>query len=179
MKTGMTYLMAGLLGLFLIGGEASAQSLRDVATAAARVDRTDADAVREVQTGLRDLGFYSGPIDGVFGPMTYAAAVAAVEAVNAEVAAIQEARAQSMAAALANDNDGPSDGDQGGFGLAGAGGVSGPEFGGAVPSPVSGDSGGSMASVSVGSGGETATASDGLGAAAGVGEVGSAVGADD
>ena len=159
MKTRMTFLMAGLMGLFLIAGEASAQSLRDVATAAARVDRSDPDAVREVQIGLRDLGFYEGPIDGIFGQMTYAAAVAAVEAVNAEVAAIQEARTQSLAASVANADDGPSDAERGaassGFDLAGdpSADAPAPSFGGPAPEgPTPSTGSGSVESVSVGGG---------------------------
>jgi len=165
-KTGMTFLMAGLMGLFLITGEASAQSLRDVATSAARVDRTDADAVREVQIGLRDLGFYQGPIDGVFGQLTYAAAVAAVEAVNAEVASTQAARTQSLSASLTSVDDGPSETDRGegagGFDLASNPPADTPSQ--AAPTPVSGS--GSVESSSVGGAGSPAA--EGSAGAAGV-----------
>jgi peptidoglycan hydrolase-like protein with peptidoglycan-binding domain len=59
---------------------AAGQSLGGIARTAATVDRTDREAVRSLQMGLRDLGFYSGPIDGIFGTRTYRAAVAAVAA---------------------------------------------------------------------------------------------------
>ena len=38
------------------------------------------EAVRAVQLALQELGFYAGPVDGVFGQLTYEAAVAAVRA---------------------------------------------------------------------------------------------------
>lgn len=77
-------LSAGIIGLFLLGGAAEAQSLRDVATTAARVDRTDQDSVRAVQIQLQEFGYYLGPIDGIFGQQTFNAAVAAVRDVNLE-----------------------------------------------------------------------------------------------
>ena len=67
-------LMAGLLGLTIAGGPAAAQSVVEVATVAARVDRSDPEAVRAVQLALQELGFYAGPVDGVFGQQTYEAA---------------------------------------------------------------------------------------------------------
>jgi peptidoglycan hydrolase-like protein with peptidoglycan-binding domain len=102
----VTFFYVGVMSLFLMGAELSAQSLREVATAAARVDRSDTEAVREVQIGLRDLGFYEGPIDGIFGRMTYEAAVAAVEAVNAEVAMIEAARVSGTSLSPSEGGDG-------------------------------------------------------------------------
>jgi len=134
MKIGMTFLAAALMGLFMLGGEAHAQSLRDVATAAALVDRSDADAVREVQIGLRDLGFYTGPIDGIFGQMTYTAAVAAVEAVNAEVAAIQQDQGQILTTTIRILDDGSSDRETSSFDLAQGSSDPTPELDAAPPS---------------------------------------------
>jgi len=108
----MRLIASGLLIFALMGFEANAQSLREIATAAARVDRSDPDAVRAIQVQLQELGYYQGPVDGIFGRQTFDAAVAAVDAVNAEVAILQEERAarlRAAAAAVQNSSDG-SDG---------------------------------------------------------------------
>lgn len=89
-------LLAGLLGAAFAAAPVSAQSVIEVATAAARVDRSDPDAVRAVQLDLQLLGFYAGPIDGIFGRLTYEAAVAAVAAANAEIEAESAARAAAL-----------------------------------------------------------------------------------
>ena len=120
---------AGLIGALLSAGPVWAQtlSLFDVAMSGARVDRSDRDAVMSVQRDLRTLGFYDGPIDGVFGPLTYAAAVAAVEAANQETFARQEqaraaqARARAMAMNDGGGGDGPSAAAPGPVGPAGGG----------------------------------------------------------
>jgi lysozyme family protein len=126
-------LQAGLFGVLLSAAPGSAQtlSLFDVAMSGARVDRSDHEAVQAVQRDLTTLGFYTGPIDGVFGPLTYAAAVAAVEAANQETFARQEqaraAQTHTMTMAMndGGDGDGPSAAAPGPASPAGDGGSSG------------------------------------------------------
>lgn len=150
-------LQAGLVGVLLSASAGSAQtlSLFDVAMSGSRVDRSDLNAVMSVQRDLRTLGFYDGPIDGVFGPLTYAAAVAAVEAANQETFARQErARAaRTRAQAITVSDGGGSDRSS-----AATPGPSGPA-GGAAASTAGGGSSGAV-SVS-GGGGSVATAGPG------------------
>jgi len=101
----MKMVSVGLLGLLLLGAPVQAQSLRDVATAAARVDRNDRDAVMVIQMQLQELGFYQGDIDGIFGVQTFDAAVNAVETVDAEVAQQQQDRAERSRVMAASNQD--------------------------------------------------------------------------
>jgi peptidoglycan hydrolase-like protein with peptidoglycan-binding domain len=145
-----------LLSLLLATGGASAQTLLDVAQAAATVDRGDPDAVRSVQTALRDLGFYTGPIDGLFGAETYRAAVAAVAAASGEASAPAP---DTALAADAGEDSGA--GAQGGNAVAVWGGTASvaTASGDAFASVSASWSGG--ASVSVGSASVSATAEPG------------------
>ena len=126
-------LLVGLVGVLLSAGPGSAQplSLFDVAMSGARVDRSDIEAVKTVQRDLATLGFYTGPIDGLFGPLTYAAAVAAVEAANQETFARQEraraaqTRTRTMAVNDGGGGDGPSAATPGPAAPPGGGGSSG------------------------------------------------------
>ena len=163
-------LMAGLLGLTIAGGPAAAQSVVEVATVAARVDRSDPEAVRAVQLALQELGFYAGPVDGVFGQLTYEAAVAAVSAANEAIAAQQTAAAALSAS--------PDEGDDGTSDLrradpeVGTGMVEGPDTSGPTPGTPAQSNSSSGANVSNEEGGQSAStdAAPSVGAEAGIGE---------
>ena len=160
MRKSVRILVAGLIGTMLLTSSAYALTLREVAIAAARVDRTDKVAVMEVQTGLQEFGLYSGEIDGIFGRQTYDAAVAAVEQVNAEAAAQAE---QSATQQTFTDQGGGSDNSGSGVDIA--------EFG-PTPSGPSGSVGSAGTAESEGGGAAADPSGGGAASDGGVGDPG-------
>jgi hypothetical protein len=136
----------------LLAHPAASQSLQDFAVATYNADRADTEGVRAIQQELAAQGYYSGPIDGIWGPGTSNAANAFIGDLNAgnldrQQGVMLPALASSFSSAGSGGGASATNAGSGGNNAAGGGISSAGSGGGASATDAGSGGGGGFSSV--------------------------------